>query len=55
MHGIAYGIGQPPLVYCSKKMRYQTALAINYLNVMEQYSAEDVVHSFDELLPYIDR
>jgi nucleoside 2-deoxyribosyltransferase len=48
LHGIAYGIGRKPIVYCSKKQRFHSEVADDYLSGMIRYSAA-VVRSLAEL------
>lgn len=53
MNGIAYALNQRSIIYCSKQQRYQSGLAIDYLNLMITYSST-LAHSFSELVSLIE-
>jgi len=53
MNGIAYALKQQSIIYCSKQQRYQSGLAIDYLNLMITYSST-IAHSFAELESLIE-
>lgn len=53
LHGIAYGIGRPPVVYSSNSQRSISDGGENWLNVMIRYSADAVVKSVKELEEFI--
>lgn len=53
LHGIAYGIGRPPIVYSSNMQRTESGRCRDWLNIMIRYSADAVVENLEELKAFI--
>ena len=49
MHGIAFGIGRPPIVYTSNLQRTEAGDRRDWLNIMIRYSADAIVENLEEL------